>query len=294
MDIKFMLNRGGLWLTKHSPEILMGVGFAGSVATGFALHKALVEARRMVKETEDRVAEIRKGLGNFHDVEAIQNEMTRQVGEEYLALIENLLKLFGPVLALGIISGGCLLKSNRILNKRNAGLAAAYKIIDDAFKRYRQAVVDKYGEEEDRNFRRGVKSEKVSDENPEPGKEIEVVEQEEPIDYARWFTPANPLFTRDTTTNIRQLLTIQAYCNDMLRIRGHFFLNEVYDQLGFPRTNYGQEVGWMYDSKKGDGIIDFRIQDPIERSREEIEDNPYTPPSIFLDFNVEGLILNEI
>lgn len=39
----------------------------------------------------------------------------------------------------------------------------------------------------------------------------------------------------------------QDYANEMLKARGHLFLNEVYDLLDIPRSKAGQVVGWVYD-----------------------------------------------
>ena|SRR5690349_15727448 len=36
-----------------------------------------------------------------------------------------------------------------------------------------------------------------------------------------------------------------AYFNDVLKARGHVFLNEVYDVFGMPRSTQGQLVGWF-------------------------------------------------
>ena len=82
----------------------------------------------------------------------------------------------------------------------------------------------------------------------------------------------------------------QEFANEMLRSKGHLFLNEVYDILGFPRTKAGQVVGWIYDEKNpvGDNYVDFGIYDITdERKRDFI--NGYER-SILLDFNVDGNI----
>lgn len=85
------------------------------------------------------------------------------------------------------------------------------------------------------------------------------------------------LFAKDTTMNwskdpeINKLFThsVKNYMNDKLRSRGHVFLNELFDELGVPRTRQGQIVGWhishnnpieyaSYEPKK-DGAIELSI-----------------------------------
>ena len=45
--------------------------------------------------------------------------------------------------------------------------------------------------------------------------------------------------------NVCFLKFTQDYFNDLLKIRKHLFLNEVYDRLGIPRRAIGQCVGWI-------------------------------------------------
>ena len=82
----------------------------------------------------------------------------------------------------------------------------------------------------------------------------------------------------------------QEFANEMLRARGHLYLNEVYDMLGFPRTKAGQIVGWIYDDKNpnGDNYVDFNIYDVTDESKRDFV-NGYER-SILLDFNVDGPI----
>ena len=84
----------------------------------------------------------------------------------------------------------------------------------------------------------------------------------------------------------------QDYFNDLLRSRGSVVLNEVYDYLGIPRTKAGAVVGWIYDEKnpKGDNYIDFGIYNIHDRAARDFV-NGYER-SIWLDFNVDGYILD--
>jgi hypothetical protein len=84
------------------------------------------------------------------------------------------------------------------------------------------------------------------------------------------------------------LKTQQAYLNDILRIRGHVFLNEVYDALGLERTQAGALVGWISNNVDGDCYIDFGLFDGERpRVRDFVNGNER---SILLDFNVDGVI----
>jgi hypothetical protein len=97
-----------------------------------------------------------------------------------------------------------------------------------------------------------------------------------PSQYNRVLDPTNPNWTPQPDYVDLFLRSQQAYANDMLQSRGHVFLNEVYDMLGFDRSVQGAICGWL----KEDGPIQFHIID---------EDDVFT-----VDFNVSGVIYDKI
>ena len=80
----------------------------------------------------------------------------------------------------------------------------------------------------------------------------------------------------------------QNWANELLKTRGHLFLNEVYDMLGIERSKAGQVVGWVYDETNPDcdNYVDFGIYD-IYNERKRAFVNGWER-SILLDFNVDG------
>ena len=84
----------------------------------------------------------------------------------------------------------------------------------------------------------------------------------------------------------------QNYLNDLLKRQKVVLLNEAYDALGFPRTKAGAVTGWVYDENEpiGDNYIDFGIFNlNSEAARNFV--NGYER-SIWLDFNVDGYVLD--
>lgn len=99
-------------------------------------------------------------------------------------------------------------------------------------------------------------------------------------EYGKVFDKSNAAWQLEKNMNLFYLKAREAQLNDMLRARGHLFLNEVYDLLGFPRTMMGCIVGWMYRP----GVhVNFNLP-----KLEEIED------AIPLSFNVDGIIYDKI
>ena len=94
-------------------------------------------------------------------------------------------------------------------------------------------------------------------------------------------------WNNDRDMNIYYLKLQQKYLNDVLKFRGHLFLNEVYDRLCVPRRAIGQCVGWIYDKKNPnrDNIIDLGIFNERNNNDENV---------FILDPNVDGYILDKI
>ena len=86
----------------------------------------------------------------------------------------------------------------------------------------------------------------------------------------------------------------QSWANDLLKSRGHLFLNEVRDLFGLDRTKAGNIVGWIYDEKNpvGDNYVDFGIYDIDDERKRAFVDG--WERSVLIDPNVDGNILELI
>ena len=94
-------------------------------------------------------------------------------------------------------------------------------------------------------------------------------------------------WSENRETNVYFLRYQQDYANELLRMRGHLFLNEVYDMLGAPRTKLGQVCGWVY--KKNNPIGDNYVDLDIFNDRNTEDNNVF-----ILDPNVDGCILDDM
>ena len=297
------INRVGFQLKKHSPEILVVVGIVGAVTSAVMACKATTKVNDILNDTKSQVDKVHKVLED----EAISPEMySEEDGKKDLAIIYaktglNFVKLYGPSVLLGAVSIASILASNNILHKRNIALAAAYTAGDTGFKEYRGRLIERFGKELDKELKYNIKSETVQETViDEKGNEqavdkvIEVANPNIYSDYARCFDDGCKGWTKDPELNLVFLKQMQQYANDKLRAKGHLFLNEVYDMLGFPRSRAGQIVGWIYDEKNkvGDNFVDFGIYDATKQPNRDFV-NGYERV-IWLDFNVDGPIWNMI
>jgi len=292
-------NKMGFKLKKHSPEILVVAGVVGTVVSAVMACKATTKVSDILEKTKEDINSIHNCAAN----ESLAEEYTPEDVKKDLAIVYvqtgvKLAKLYAPAVALGALSLGSILASNNILRQRNVALAAAYATVDKGFKEYRNRVVERFGEEVDRELRHNIKAKKIEKiVIGEDGKEKKVKETiqvaENPntySDYARFFDDGCTGWEKDSEYNLMFLRAQQQYANDKLRANGHLFLNEVYDMLGIPRTKAGQVVGWVYDAENpiGDNYVDFGIYD-IHRETVRNFVNGYER-TILLDFNVDGNI----
>ena len=297
--------RVGFKFKKHSPEILVGAGVVGVVASAVMACKATTKLDDVLAETKDTVDKIHDVTehpekipeGKEYTVEDSKKDLTIVYTQAGVKLV----KLYGPAVVLGTVSIAAIIGGHHILRKRNIALAAAYTAVDKGFKEYRGRVLERFGEEVDRELRYNIKAKEiektVTDANGKETVVKETVEVADPnltSDYARFFDDGCTGWTKDPEFNLMFLKDQQRYANDLFKSKGHLFLNEVYDMLGIPRTQAGQVVGWIYDEKNpiGDNFIDFGIYDIAdERKRSFVNGYERT---ILLDFNVDGNILEMI
>ena len=291
-----MYNNTKNGVQKHSPEILAGVGVVGVVASTVMACKATMKLNDILEESKETRDKIREVESNPRYEEQYSHEDAKKdLAINYTQTGLKIAKLYAPAVILGSASLGCLLASNDILRKRNAALSAAYMTVDKSFKEYRQRVVDRFGEEVEKEIRYNIKAEEItSTVVAEDGSETTITETVKTMDpnlysdYAKFFDEASPYWQKDPEYNFMFLKSQQQYANDLLKARGRLFLNEVYEMLGIEKTKAGQIVGWVYNPENpiGDNFVDFGIFD-MSKERVRAFVNGYEP-NILLDFNVDG------
>lgn len=301
-NVSRTFHKVGFKLKKHSPEILIAVGVVGTVASAVMACKATLKVHEVTdnskRDIDDIHVAVEKGKtksGEDYSKEDSKKDLAIVYAQTGLKFV----KLYGPSVALGAVSLGCVLTSHKIIRKRNIALAAAYATVDSSFKDYRKRVVERFGKELDRELKYNIKTKEVEetviDENGKEKtvkKNVEVVDPNTYSQYARFFDDGCAGWEKNAEYNLMFLKQQQNYANDRLKTKGYLFLNEVYDMLGIPQTQAGQVVGWIYDEKNpvGDNFVDFGIYDLYNaNSRRFVNGDERV---IILDFNVDGNILN--
>lgn len=279
-----VIGRGKLILQNYAPEILTGVGLASMTGGAILAVKATLKLEDTLAAAEIRISEVK--LGSY-DERAQEVVALRKV---YLKNALEFTKLYGPAVSLFIAGGVSIVTATGIMRKRNVALIAAYNALEKSFSAYRARVIEDLGPEKDRDYRLGITE---NSEKGEDGKKVSKTEVDptKMSKYARVFDETNNNWQREPGFNQFFLTAEQSYMNDKLAHQGHLFLNEVYDRLGFPHTQEGSVVGWLL-SKDGDNFVDFGVYDASTQQKRNFV-NGYEK-SIWLDFNVDGIIFDKL
>lgn len=272
---KQMLN-----LKRNSPHIYFVGGVIGVISTTVLACRATLKLSDTLEEIEKEVDAVQhktESEPNRKEVALVYTKATLQVG-----------RLYAPSVILGAVSIGALATSHIQLSRRNTALMAAYATLQKAYDEYRERVREVVGEEKELDLYLGTETKSIVDDD---GKKKEIKSIRDPnklSPYARIFDESSQYWEKDPELNRLYVCCQQNYFNQLLRARGHVFLNEVYDMLGFDRTPAGAVVGWLID-QDGDNYVSFGL---YESGNERFMNG--WERSIILDFNVNGVIYDRI
>lgn len=309
LAIKQFVNKGVFALKKNSPTILVFTGIGVGIAGAVTACRATTKLNDILEETKTNVDLIHNSVGD----ESLSQEYTEEDAKKdlvitYTQTAVKVAKLYAPAVAMGVVSIGCILKSHDILSKRNIAIAAAYATVDKSFKEYRERVIDRFGNNVDKELKYGIKAKKITETvvDEETGKEKKVKKEVNTVDkfnampseYARFFEE----YTRDNNGNVVKnlawvpsgelnlefILTQRNIAQQKLEADGFLLLNDAYDMLGLPRSQAGSVMGWRYDKNDPElckTVIDFGIFDYSDNFSDFVYDNEGNE-AILLDFHV--------
>ena len=282
-----------LTVRKHSPEILMVAGVIGTVAGAVMACKETLELEDVLDECKQEKMELEEqyAMCEQYSEDALKKDQVKLTIKQAVKIV----KLYAPSVIMEATSIGVIFASNDIMRKRNASMAAAYATLNSMYKRYRQNVIESYGEEVDKDMRFGVKHEKVTEIDEDGNKvkiDARIVDLDNTAlaisDYSRFFQSGCKGFDASSGRyNLLYLKGIQAMFNNKLIADGYVMLNDVYRELGFDTIPEGWSIGWVYDETNpiGDNYIDFGLYEARNKNQRAVND---WEPVILMDFNVDG------
>lgn len=289
--------RTNLIVKKNSPEILMGCGVVSFVGTVVLASRATLKCSAVLdahREMMDEIHEAEELDESYAANNAMQDKVTAVA-----KTAGNFIKVYAPTVAVGTLSLSCFLAAYKIMRVRYLGVVAAYNAVSTAFEAYRKRVVEEEGIDADQHYMYGTERRclpVVDEKGKKTGEEIVEYNTDKkdvpvgPNSFARFFDESNPNWDHNYNFTMMFLRAQESICNDILHQRGHIFLNEVYDALGFDHTPEGAVVGWLSDGD--DGYVDFGLYDQDNEGVRRFvngQDN-----CILLNFNHDGVIFEKI
>lgn len=297
------MGRQQLVLQKNAPHIAFGVGIVATAVGTYLACRATLNVQPVIEAHREELDNAResKAIGGttvtdistgrqVKAAEITDADYRQAVGYIYMRTTGQLAKEYGPALIAYATGIGLLTSAHITLTKRNAALAATLTALTKAFDEYRSRVRSEIGAEREHDLFMNAVEHTITDET---GKEKKIKVLTDPnglSPYAKVFDEYSRYWNKDPEINRLFVQAQQNYANDLLQVRGHVFLNEVYDQLGLERTKAGAVVGWVI-SEDGDNYIDFGIfnSDPNKTGFVNGWER-----SVWLDFNVDGVIYDKL
>ena len=207
-----------LSLSKHSPEILIGLGIAGMITTTVLAVKATPKALQLIDMRKEELE-----VDNLTPVETVKAAW----------------KCYVPAAVSGAVSIACLVGSHSVNARRNAALATAYKLSETAFTEYRESVSETIGEKKEKTVRDRV-SKKQIEENPVNKTEVIVTGKGKTLFFA-------PLSHRYFYSDMEKIKRAENKLNkDIIcdPFDAGVTVNEFYTEIGIPTTATGDNLGW--------------------------------------------------
>ena len=218
-SMKNFIKHAEIWTTKHSPEILTGLGVAGMVSMTVMAVKATPKAIQLIEEKKRE-----------EQVDALS------VGET----IKVAWKPYIPVALTGVFSTACLIGANSVNSRRNAALATAYKLSETALAEYKDKVIETIGEKKEKEVRDKVAKSKVEN-NPPKSNEVILTGTGKTLCFE---TISGRYFESDIDTikRVENKLNHKLLRNDTLS------LSEFYYELGLNATSISDDLGWNVEN----------------------------------------------
>lgn len=297
----------GFALKRHAPEILVVGGAIGTVASTVLACKATTKLPEVKAKAEESITAIKTvhEIGQLADGTPYSDkDYKADLTKTYIRVGFDFAKLYGPAAVLGAASLSCILKSHGIMRGRNVALAAAYATVDKSFKEYRGRLVERFGEELDKELKYNIKTREVEEvvvdeegNETKVKKTIKTIDNPNPSEFAIFFDEYCEGWTKSADANKTFLMQQERWANERLQAKGYLFLNDVYEMLGAQKTQAGNVVGWRYDPKGvecGDNFVSFGVFDQCGLEKYDERKRAFVgghERSVLLDFNVDGDIL---
>lgn len=229
----------------NSPTILTTIGALGTIGTAILTHKAATKASQML-------ADDFRNLDMHEQMAMGKKDKLKLVWTAYI-----------PPVVVGGLTITAVVSANRIGSKRAAAIAAAYTISEKAYTEYRDKVVEKFGDQKERNMREELAQDQVN-RNPQNENNVVIVGDGEVL--------CCDLFSgRYFRSSVESLRKAANEVNFLILHNGFASLTDFYNEIQINRTDVSDEIGWNQDklleldisavvNEEGQPCVAFRFQ----------------------------------
>lgn len=277
---------------KFTPQVLLGAGVVGIIATTVLASKATLNLESVLDKHRADIDTVNEAAHIKTSEEYPSTAHKRDLTLIHLRTFKELSKLYALPVGLGIVSISMIIGAQGIQYKRTGAAIAAFKTVENRFKHYRSRVAEEFGFEKDEEFARGYNVEKIVDEEgvEHTNVTIDGVKLNETLYF---FEPDNVNWKNSPEYNLNYVRAQETFANQRLSARGHLFLNEVLSDLGLPHTKEGAILGWVLD-ENGANHIDLGIVDCQSPSSRVFGADGEMGECIMLDIKTDGIIWDKI
>ena len=222
MAINFneIINQTKHIISKHSPEILIGVGISSMIGSTVLAVKVTPKVIEKIKQSGEK---------------------------DNIKIIKMVWKDYIPAALLCVNGVACIITSNNISSKRNAALTSAYILSEKALTTYKNKVIETIGEKKEKKIRDEIHQDSLKADPPED-KSIIITSKGNTLMKD---SISGRYFRSDINYIQKCILNL---CKKM-RNNDYISLNELYREIGLEPIKDGDYVGWSIN----DGYLDISI-----------------------------------
>lgn len=207
-------------MVDNSPVLLTAIGVAGTIGTALLTHKATQKA------TCDLLVEDAK-------LKSGEPPLSRR------EVFDLTWKHYIPPVVSGAATVGAIVLANHIGTKRAAALAAAYTISDKAYTEYREKVIEKIGEAQERKVRDDIVRERIEN-NPQSESNVVLIGSGDVLCYEMYTD-------RYFNSSVEAIKKAVNEVNYSINTHRYASVSDFYQHLGLPNTSISDEMGWSSD-----------------------------------------------
>ena len=249
-------------ISKHSPEILTGIGIAGMITTTFLAVRATPKALELIEEKKDELnnKQVEERLDKNGDLRDYK-EITKL---KFPDLFKATWKCYIPAAVTSVVSIACLVGASSVHIKRNAVHDTTYKLSETALTEYKEKVIETIGEKKEEVIRDKVNKDRI-EKNPVSKNNVIITDKGNTLCY-------DHMSGRYFKSDIDKINKAVNVINNLILHDFYASLNDLYSELGLYTVSLGDKLGWNSDM----GLIE------VEFSSQLADDGT---PCLVMDFN---------